>query len=101
MSKYLIIAEKNSLAKNCVKACELMGDIFVNKKGYYEGNRFVVSYAAGHFFSLQNLEDYLDIKPGPSGKVLWKDTERYLPYVPDEFKFQLKPLCREQYQVLK
>lgn len=101
MSKILIIAEKNSLAKNCVKACELLGDHLVAKKGYYEGSRYVVSYAAGHFFSLQNLEDYLDIEPGPSGKVLWRDTERYLPYVPEYFVFKLKPACKEQYGILK
>lgn len=101
MSKYLIIAEKNSLAKNCIKACELLGDHFSNKKGYYEGNKYIVSYAAGHLFSLQDLEDYLDIKPGISGKVQWRDTERYLPYVPDPFVFRVKSTGKEQFKILK
>lgn len=74
----LIIAEKPSLAKNIATA------LGVTKKndGYFENDKYLISWAFGHLYSLKNVDDYV------GKKTSWKDVQ--LPFIPNPFEFKLK-----------
>lgn len=76
----LIIAEKPSLARNIVSA---IGNMKRND-GYFSNDKYLVSWAFGHLFSLADIEDYED---NPKD-FKWKMDN--LPCFPTEFKFNLK-----------
>ena len=76
----LIIAEKPSLARNIVSA---IGNMKRND-GYFSNDKYLVSWAFGHLFSLADIEDYED---NPTD-FKWKMDN--LPCFPTEFKFNLK-----------
>lgn len=76
----LIIAEKPSLARNIVSAIGNMK----NETGYYYNDKYVVTYAFGHLFTLCDIEDYLDNVTD----TRW--TMDNLPCFPSKFKFSLK-----------
>lgn len=92
MEKTLIIAEKSSLAMAVVKALKA----FNKQNGYYENDKYIVSWAKGHLFELYDVEKYLGVD-----KMAWKDTK--LPFIPQDFKFGLKDddEIKRRYQVLK
>lgn len=75
----LIIAEKPSLARNIGSAIGKM------KKGagYLEGEGYIVTWAFGHLFSLEDIEFY-----NPSDKGHW--TMENIPCFPEKFVFGLK-----------
>lgn len=75
----VIIAEKPSLARNIVTGIGKMN----NKNGYYENDKYIVTYAFGHLFTLCDVEDYSNKKD-----VKW--TMEGLPCFPEKFKFRLK-----------
>lgn len=50
----LIIAEKPSLAKNIANAL----NVTTRKDGYFENNKYIISFAFGHLFSLKEIDDY-------------------------------------------
>ncbi len=76
----LIIAEKPSLARNIVSA---IGNMKRND-GFYSNDKYFVTWAFGHLFTLADIEDYeenvTDYK--------WKLDN--LPCFPKKFKFNLK-----------
>ena len=94
----VIIAEKPSLARNIVAGIGKMN----TKKGYYENDEYIVTYAFGHLFTLCDIEDY---KPKKDGK--W--TMDNLPCFPEKFKFRLKKDknnevdkgVKEQFEIIK
>ena len=75
----LIIAEKPSLARNIVQG---IGDM-KKKDGYYYNDKYLVSWAFGHLFTLYDIEEY-------ENKETTKWTMEGLPCFPREFKFHLK-----------
>jgi len=74
--KKLIIAEKPSLAMNIVKA---LGK-FKKNDGYFENNKYIVSFAFGHLFEAKDVKDYVEVQS-------WDEIE--LPFVP-RFSFKIK-----------
>jgi DNA topoisomerase-3 len=76
----LIIAEKPSLARNIVSA---IGNMKRND-GYFSNDKYLVSWAFGHLFSLADIEDY---EENPTD-FKWKMDN--LPCFPKKFKFNLK-----------
>ncbi|MGL5656780.1 MAG: type IA DNA topoisomerase [Fusobacteriaceae bacterium] len=74
----LIIAEKPSLAKNIATAL----GIKKREDGYLENDKYVVSWAFGHLYSLKNVDDYI------GKKTSWKDVP--LPFIPNPFEFKIK-----------
>lgn len=55
--KSVIIAEKPSLARTIVGSIK---ENFSKKNGYYESNKYIVTYAFGHLFELFDIDDYLN-----------------------------------------
>ena len=77
----LIIAEKPSLARNIVSA---IGNMKRND-GFYSNDKYLVSWAFGHLFTLADIEDY---EENPPKEIRWKMDN--LPCFPNKFKFNLK-----------
>ena len=92
--KKLIIAEKPSLAMNIVQS---LGNGFTKNDGFFENNKYIVSFAFGHLFTLYDIKDY------DSSKAPWNIEN--LPFFPEdnEFKFKLKDDVgvRKQYRILE
>ena len=94
----LIIAEKPSLARNIASSLGKMkkGD------GFLTDDKYIVTWAFGHLFSLADIEDY---SPNPDGRWSMKN----IPCFPGKFQFQLKkgngkevdPGVRHQFEVIK
>lgn len=78
-----IIAEKPSLARNIVAGLGQMK----KKNGYFENEKFIVTWAFGHLFSLCDIEDYQP-QENVSEKKRW--TMQGLPCFPEKFEFKLK-----------
>lgn len=76
----LIIAEKPSLARNIVAGIGTMR----RKDGYFENKDYLVTWAFGHLFTLDDIEDYS--KEVTDTK--WKMDN--LPCFPEKFRFHLK-----------
>ena len=87
----LIIAEKPSLGMNIASAL----NITKRNNGYLENNKYIVTWAYGHLFSLYNVNDYI----GENKK--WHEVP--LPYIPKEYRFKLKKDkgIKEQYNIIK
>ena len=85
MSKYVIIAEKPSLARNIISA--IGSDGFKKATGYYESPSYIVTWAFGHLFSLADMNDYLD-DGTPDAKRPWNLED--LPFFPKKFQFVLR-----------
>ncbi|MEG2983609.1 MAG: DNA topoisomerase [Peptostreptococcaceae bacterium] len=90
--KQLIIAEKPSLAMVIVNTIGNME----KKDGYFEGDKYIVSFAYGHLLGLYDIDDYFN-----RDKTKWTLGE--LPYVPGNFKFKLKDDSgvKKQYSIIK
>ncbi|MBR5809232.1 MAG: DNA topoisomerase III, partial [Clostridia bacterium] len=75
----LIIAEKPSLARNIASSLGKMrkGD------GFLADDKYIVTWAFGHLFSLADIEEY---SPNPDGRWSMKN----IPCFPENFQFQLK-----------
>ena len=75
----LIIAEKPSLARNIASSLGKMrkGD------GFLADDKYIVTWAFGHLFSLADIEEY---SPNPDGRWSMKN----IPCFPEEFRFKLK-----------
>ena len=98
----LIIAEKPSLARTIVHALSKQ-DHFDKKSGFFEGKKFIVTFAFGHLFQLWDINDYTG---EPKGK--WK--LEGLPFIPEKFKFILTRVpkdksredgIKQQYETIK
>ena len=75
----LIIAEKPSLARNIASAIGKMQ----KGEGFFRDDKYIVTWAFGHLFSLADIEDYT---PNPDGRWSMKN----IPCVPEKFEFRLK-----------
>ncbi len=95
----LIIAEKPSLARNIASA---IGNLS-RRKGYLEGEGYLVTWAFGHLFSLCDIEDYT----GKTESGRW--SMENIPCFPDSFRFSLRrdkegkedSGVREQFETVK
>ena len=76
----LIIAEKPSLARNIVAG---IGGKMDKKDGYFIGEKYIVSWAFGHLFSLVDIESY-------TGSADSRWTLDNLPCFPEKFRFELR-----------
>ncbi len=78
----LIIAEKPSLGRNIAEAVGAKD----KRRGFIEGNGYLITCAFGHLFSLVDIEEY---NPSYHGeKTRW--TLENLPCLPDNFRYKLR-----------
>ena len=89
MGKSLYIAEKPSVAQEFAKAL----NIFAKRKdGYLESGEAVVTWCVGHLVTMSYPEEY-----DPSLKRWSLET---LPFIPQEFKYEVIPGVAKQYRIV-
>lgn len=89
--KTLIITEKPDVARDVRKAIEPMA---VSKEGYFQGSRYIITWAFGHMVQLAPPEAYVK-----TTKKYWTMDE--LPFIPDKFKLTLNKSTTKQFNVIK
>ncbi len=90
MLKHLYIAEKPSVAREFAKALKIQGG---QKDGYIESPDAVVTWCVGHLVTMSYPEVY-----DPSLKKWQMNT---LPFIPDEFRYELIPSAAKQFDIVK
>lgn len=89
MGRELIIAEKPSVATTIANFLKLK-----RYDGYFEGDKYIVTFAIGHLVSLLDMEDYDDKYKGE-----WK-LENY-PFIPDTYRFKIDSDKKKQFKIIK
>ena len=89
MGKALYIAEKPSVAQEFAKALKLS---MKRKDGYMESEEAVVTWCVGHLVTMSYPEEY-----SPSLKRWSLAT---LPFLPEEFKYEVIPAVAKQFQIV-
>ena len=90
MAKALFIAEKPSVAQEFARA---LHEPMTRNDGFLESERAVVTWCVGHLVTMSYPEVY-----DPALKKWSLDT---LPFIPDEFKYELIPAVKKQYNTVK
>lgn len=89
MGKNLFIAEKPSVAREFAKALKLN---MSNREGYLESAEAIVTWCVGHLVTMSYPEIY-DAK-----YKRWSLTT--LPFIPEEFKYEVIENVRKQFQIV-
>ena len=90
MSKSLYIAEKPSVAQEFAKA---LGSKTSRRDGYLESDAAVFTWCVGHLVTMSYPEEY-DIK-------FKKWSLHTLPFLPEEFKYEVIPAVSKQFSIVK
>ena len=90
MAKYLYIAEKPSVAREFAKALKVNG---TNKDGYIESDNAIVTWCVGHLVTMSYPEAY--------DAALKRWTFQTLPFIPEEFKYEVIPGVSKQFETVK
>lgn len=88
--KSVIIAEKPSVAREFAKVLKING---VNKSGYIESQDYIVTWCVGHLVTMSYPEKY-DEK-----LKFWNLST--LPFLPQEFKYEVIDAVEKQFNVVK
>lgn len=88
--KNLYIAEKPSVAREFAKALKISGG---SKDGYIESNDSIVTWCVGHLVTMSYPEEY--------DPALKKWTVETLPFLPEQFKYQVIDGVAKQFQIVK
>ena len=88
MGKKLIITEKPSVAQDFAKVFGVSG----RKNGYIENGEYVITWCVGHLVEMVYPENY-DIK-----YKKWKLED--LPFLPEEYKYDVIDSVRQQYEIV-
>ncbi|OUP83760.1 DNA topoisomerase III [Lachnoclostridium sp. An169] len=89
MGKAVYIAEKPSVAQEFAKALKLNTK---RKDGYLESDQAIVTWCVGHLVTMSYPEEY-----DPSLKKWSLET---LPFIPEEFKYEVIPGVAKQFQIV-
>lgn len=90
MSKSLYISEKPSVAQEFAKALKFR---FQKRDGYLEAEEAVVTWCVGHLVTMSYPESY--------DPALKRWTLETLPFLPNEFKYEIIPNVSKQFQTVK
>ncbi|MCM1178921.1 MAG: DNA topoisomerase [Clostridium sp.] len=90
MLKNLYIAEKPSVAREFAKALKISGG---SKDGYIESEDSIVTWCVGHLVTMSYPEEY--------DPALKKWTVETLPFLPEQFKYQVIDGVAKQFQIVK
>nr|MCU0384364.1 DNA topoisomerase [Cyclobacteriaceae bacterium] len=82
----LIIAEKPSVGRDLAAFFKCTED----KKGYFEGNGYAVTWAFGHLVSLAQPEEY--------GFKEW--TTESIPFIPEKFRLVINESAKSQFNIV-
>ena len=89
MGKSLYIAEKPSVAQEFAKALNMKTR---RQDGYLESEEAIVTWCVGHLVTMSYPEEY-----DPSLKKWSLET---LPFIPEEFKYEVIPAVEKQFQIV-
>ena len=89
MSKFLVIAEKPSVAQSYAKNLSA----YKKQDGYMEGENCLVSWCLGHLAEYARPEEY------DERYAKWQFDD--LPIIPETWKLQVSADKKKQYSVLK
>ena len=90
MDKKLLITEKPSVAMEFAKALKITTN---RKNGYLESNEWIITWCVGHLVTMSYPEKY-DEK-----LKFWRlDT---LPFIPEEWKYEIIPNVANQFNIVK
>ncbi|HKL99237.1 MAG TPA: DNA topoisomerase [Mobilitalea sp.] len=90
MSKSLYIAEKPSVATEFAKALKITGK---KQDGYIESENAVVTWCVGHLVTMSYPEVY--------NPALKKWNMETLPFLPNEFLYEVIPNVKKQFNIVK
>lgn len=90
MDKYLFIAEKPSVAKEFAKVLGVQGS---QGKGYLESGKYVVTWCVGHLVTMSYPDVY--------DPALKKWSLNTLPFLPQNFLYELIPDVKKQFNIVK
>ncbi len=89
MAKALYIAEKPSVAREFAKALK---QEFQNHDGYMESQEGIVTWCVGHLVTMSYPEAY--------DEKYKKWSLATLPFIPEDFKYEVIPGVRKQYKIV-
>ncbi|MBE0451573.1 MAG: DNA topoisomerase III [Clostridia bacterium] len=89
MSKSLVLAEKPSVGRDIARVLQCNQ----NGNGYFEGSKYIVTWALGHLVTLADPESY------DSKYQKWKLED--LPMLPEPLNLEIIPNTRKQYNTVK
>ncbi|MGN1166700.1 MAG: DNA topoisomerase [Lachnospiraceae bacterium] len=89
MGKALYIAEKPSVAQEFAKALKLTTK---RKDGYIESDDAIVTWCVGHLVTMSYPEEY--------DPALKKWSLETLPFIPEEFKYEVIPAVSKQFRIV-
>ena len=89
MGKSLYIAEKPSVAQEFAKALRLHTS---RKDGYLESEDAIVTWCVGHLVTMSYPEEY--------DASLKRWSLETLPFIPQEFKYEVIPAVAKQYRIV-
>ena len=81
MSKKLIIAEKPSLGRAIAAALNVKKFTGEKSNGYYENDKYYITWCFGHLFKLKDIADYEGL-----ANITWENIE--LPFLPNPFELK-------------
>ena len=88
--KKLLITEKPSVAMEFAKALKVNTN---RKNGYIESEEWVITWCVGHLVTMSYPEKY------DENLKFWRlDT---LPFLPEEFKYEVIPAVEKQFEIIK
>lgn len=88
--KTVILTEKPSVAKEYISVLGINGN---NHNGYVEDNKYIVTWCYGHLIEMSYPEKY--------DAALKKWTLEPLPFIPTEYKYEVKDSVKDQFKVVK
>ena len=89
MSKRLIIAEKPSLGRAIANALNVKKFTGEKSNGYYENDKYIITWCFGHLFKLKDIGDYEGLN-----NISWEDIA--LPFLPNPFELKYDPGRNEE-----
>ncbi len=89
MGKRLFIAEKPSVAREFAKALRVEAK---NQNGYIESEDTIITWCVGHLVTMSYPEVY--------DAALKKWSLQTLPFIPDEFRYEVIPSAKGQYKIV-
>ena len=89
MGKSVYIAEKPSVAQEFAKALKLNTK---RRDGYLESDEVIVTWCVGHLVTMSYPEEY--------DPALKKWNLQTLPFIPEEFKYEVIPSVAKQFQIV-